>query len=75
MVKTTRLVPCGQATHSETSENARSLSLHGGRSLPDEAIFSTVAEDCFAPTALAKTKWAVRPAVKTTRWSFQEAPH
>ena len=31
------------------SATDRSLSLRGGRSLPDEAIFSTVAEDCLAP--------------------------
>jgi len=60
MVNTTRLVPCGQAAHSETSENARSLSLQGGCSLPDEAIFSNMAEDCFAPTALAVTMLTVK---------------
>jgi len=31
------------------------MSLRGGRSLPDEAIFYNVAEDCFAPTGLAMT--------------------
>ena len=31
------------------------MSLRGGRSLPDEAIFSNVPEDCFAPAGLAMT--------------------
>ena len=31
------------------------MSLRGGRSLPDEAIFSYASEDCFAPTGLAMT--------------------
>jgi hypothetical protein len=34
------------------------MSLRGGRFLPDEAIFSNVAEDCFAPAGLAMTKGA-----------------
>ena len=29
------------------------FSLRGGRSLPDEAMFPNVAEDCFAPPGLA----------------------
>jgi hypothetical protein len=35
------------------------MSLRGGRSLPDEAIFSNVLEDCFAPAGLAMTKGAM----------------
>jgi len=38
----------------------RSLSLRGGRSLPDEAIFSTMAEDCFTPVGLAPAGLAQR---------------
>jgi hypothetical protein len=34
------------------------MSLRGGRSLPDEAIFSYVSEDCFAPAGLAMTGFA-----------------
>ncbi len=41
------------------STTNRSLSLRGGRSLPDEAIFSNVTEDCFAPAGLAMTKGAL----------------
>ena len=32
------------------------LSLRRGRYLPDEAIFSNLAEDCFTPTGFAMTK-------------------
>jgi len=32
------------------------LSLRRGRLLPDEAIFSKMAEDCFTPTGFAMTK-------------------
>ena len=35
------------------------LSLRRGRSLPDEAIFSNLAEDCFTPTGFAMTKEAI----------------
>ena len=35
------------------STTDRSLSLREGRSLPDEAIFSNVTVDCFAPAGLA----------------------
>jgi len=31
------------------------MSLRGGCTLPDEAIFSYVSEDCFAPAGLAMT--------------------
>ena len=40
------------------SATDRSLSFRGGHSLPDEAIFSNVTEDCFAPAGLAMTKGA-----------------
>ena len=43
------------------SATDRSLSSRGGLSLPDEAISSTVAEDCLplrsSPKRLAITKW------------------
>jgi hypothetical protein len=35
------------------------MSLRGGRFLSDEAIFSNVLEDCFAPAGLAMTKGAM----------------
>jgi pentapeptide MXKDX repeat protein len=34
------------------------MTLQGGRSLPNEAIFSNESEDCFAPAGLAMTKGA-----------------
>jgi len=49
------------------STTDRSLSLRGGRSLPDEAIFSTVAEDCFASAGLAMTKWPYPDLVDTEK--------
>ena len=39
----------------EARNNRANMTLRGGRSLPDEAIFYYVAEDCFAPTGLAMT--------------------
>ena len=41
------------------------LSLRRGRSLPDEAIFSNLAEDCFTPTGFAMTKEAISKGVMT----------
>ncbi len=48
------------------STTDRSLSLRGGRSLPDEAIFSNESEDCFAPAGLAMTKGATAEETMTT---------
>ena len=46
----------GKIYMTNISTTNRPLSLRGGRFLPDEAIFSNVSEDCFAPAGLAMTK-------------------
>jgi len=48
-----------------TSTTDRSLSLRGGCSLPDKAIFSTLSVDCFAPAGLAMTKGAMAEEAMT----------
>ena len=40
------------------------MSLRGGCILPDEAIFSYVSEDCFAPAGLAMTGFAALAITK-----------
>ena len=51
--------------YTNISANDRLLLLQGVRSLPDEAIFSNMSEDCFTPTGFAMTKEAISKGVMT----------
>ena len=51
--------------YTNISATDRLLLLQGVRSLPDEAIFSNMSEDCFTPTGFAMTKEAISKGVMT----------